>query len=140
MTPFPIGQYGLAAAQQFKQVSPQKRHETTIQYNPTGEGRQAFSDLVAYADAFEKSPNCFTADDIEAATGLDLTKLPQRQQIETILDINHDGHVDTAEMVTTLAYLDSAESVYSTGQCAFDGRITEADRTAFENSLGSVDI
>jgi len=122
---------GRQAAVQFKQVPWGAKHATTVQYSENPRDEQGFADSVDYVRSFCSDPvsDSYTAINIAEAFGFDLTKLPEPTDMEQLLDLNKDGRVNTEEMITVLAHLDSADGNYN-------GKITENGRDTVELAFG----
>ncbi len=123
------GEFGLNAARAYQALPQARRHSETVQYAPTPQ--QSAFNLFQYVRAFDQDGQPgYSASEIATMSGLDLSGLKDPARIEKLWDRNGDGRVDDQEAFTGMAMLDLAD-----GQ--FDGRITEAGRTATEDySLG----
>lgn len=122
-----IGNYGLQAARAYQALPQNQKRSATVQYAPSPE-KSAFN-LFQYIRAFEqdgKPGSGYSAKEIAAMSGLDLSGLRDPKQIERLWDRDQNGQVDDKEAFTGMALLDLAD-----GQ--FDGKITQAGRENTEN-------
>ena len=132
------GQYGAQAARAYKQQNSPKA--TTVQYTPNLQHANVHADLFAYTREFDENRDgAYSAEEIQAATGLDLNTAlnGHPEDIVQLWDQNGDGKVDTPELATAILSIDGAlhDPQRTPELNRPNGSITQAKREAIENTL-----
>lgn len=126
MNPGVLGVVGRQAAHSFKRVPPAQRHVTPVKYTLDFTSTAAPHDLFSYNRSFDDNGDgFFSAKEIENASGLDLNRLENPENIERLWDQDGDGKVNDMEMMVAMTHLD-----YADGEV--DGQITEKGRNYVE--------